>query len=66
MSALQLDLFEESSEICLLKQELEEIRQSQDNLRRGLFARHSELMKLYLKQHEEIDKLREMLLEERK
>jgi len=59
----QLDLFEsiETSD-DILKKQVELLAQRQENLRRGLFARHAELVKLVLKQNEEIDRLRQMML----
>jgi hypothetical protein len=61
MTALQYHLFEENSEICLLKREVEEIKHGCDNVRKGIFARHNEMMKLLMKQQEEIDQLKSLI-----
>ncbi len=61
MLAIQYDLFEENSEFCLLKKEFEEVRKSSDSVRRGLFAKHNELMKIVLKQQEEIESLKRII-----
>lgn len=66
MLALQYDLFEENSEISLLRKGIEFIRTSSKNVRKGLFSRYNELMKLYLKQHEEIEMLRGLILQIKK
>lgn len=45
---IQFDLFNELSEIDLLKKELEEVKTSSENVRKGIFARHNALAKLYM------------------
>jgi len=49
-SFIQLDFFqtEEESEIDCLHQELEKMRQSNDKIRKALFARNGELVKMYM------------------
>lgn len=66
MTAIQLELFEENSEIDILRKEMSHMRTSQDNVRKGMFARHAELVKMYLKQQDEIEILRSMLLKVQK
>lgn len=61
---VQLDLFEENDELSLMKKEIRGLLERQENVRKGLFARHNDLMKLYIKQQEEIDKLRSMMVRE--
>lgn len=46
MEAIQLDMFR-NSEMDQIKEELKVTRQRTDNIRRGLFARHNELAKMY-------------------
>jgi len=55
--AIQLDLFRELSEVDILRKELEEIRSRNENVRKGIFARHNELAKLYIELSEKIEKL---------
>jgi hypothetical protein len=59
--AIQYDFFEEQSEFNDLKKKVDLISKGADNVRRGIFARHSALMKLVLKQQEEIEELRNHL-----
>lgn len=54
---MQLDLFEKD-EVKLLREELERVRKSSDNVRRGIFARHDELAKKYLELYHEIESLK--------
>ena len=58
MNAVQLDLFIEYDETAQIKIELYKLRQSQENLRRGLFARHGDLAKHTLSLYEEIEQLK--------
>lgn len=55
--AIQLDLFRELSEVDILRKELEEVRLRNENVRKGIFARHNELAKLYIELSEKIEKL---------
>jgi hypothetical protein len=55
---IQLDLFDGNDEITLLRKEIDLIDERTRNVQRGLFARYSELVKMYLKQQHEIDILR--------
>lgn len=54
--AIQLNFFEEKkTEVEYLKDEMLLIRQSSDKVRKSLFAKHSELAKLYLELHCRMD-----------
>jgi hypothetical protein len=55
--AIQLDLFRELSEVDILRKELEEIRSRNENVRKGIFARHNELAKLFIELSEKVEKL---------
>lgn len=57
-SDVQLNLFGNNDPISLLMQEVELLREQNNNVRRGLFARHNELSKIVLKQQQEIDLLK--------
>jgi hypothetical protein len=57
---IQLSLFGNNDPISLLMQEIEIIKRQNDNVRRGLFARQTELAKLVMQQQKEIDELRNM------
>jgi hypothetical protein len=59
--AIQLDLLQTYDSTDILRHELENTNISVGNLRRGLFARYHELSKLYIKQQEEIEELRNMI-----
>jgi hypothetical protein len=62
MISIQLDLFDgPHSEEELLRLEIKAIVESQDRLRKGLFARHAELVKLVMIQQKEIDLLKQAL-----
>jgi hypothetical protein len=43
----QLTFFDDNSELAFLKREIISLKNSHDNMRRALFARHNELEKLY-------------------
>ncbi len=45
---IQLDLFQEYSEDEELRREVKKLHESSEKVRRGIFARHNELSKLYL------------------
>ena len=61
MAAIQLDLFEEVTEISMLRKEIDLLHQSNDNVRKGLFARLNAMGELVLKQQAEIDKLSQIV-----
>jgi hypothetical protein len=65
MAAIQLKLFEETSELDMLRAELAEVKARSENVRRGLFARHNELSKLYIELKEELDGLKKHQIHER-
>jgi hypothetical protein len=44
----QYDLFEEYDELSAVKSSIESLKKTQENVRRGIFARHNDLSKLYL------------------
>lgn len=56
----QLDMFEDI-EISTLKEEMKKVRETSENVRRGLFARHNELAKMFLSQQQEIDYLKQLI-----
>ena len=43
----QLTFFDDNSELAFLRREIISLKNSHENMRRGLFARHNELKKLY-------------------
>ena len=50
---IQLDFFsEEKTEYDYIREELGEVRQSSDKVRKSLFARHAELARKYMELHE--------------
>lgn len=59
--AIQFDLFEEINDEYIFQKELDLLKKEVTNTRRGLFARHSEMMKLIMKQQEEINILKYMI-----
>lgn len=51
--AIQLDFFvEQKSELDYIRDDLEHVRQSNDKVRKSIFARHSELGHKYMELHE--------------
>lgn len=60
--AIQQDLFDNPSEIDMLRTDLFAVKKSNDNVRRGMFARHNELMKLILEQRQQIEELKSQLI----
>jgi len=48
MYAIQLDMFESNDELSILKRENKILRDSMDNLRKGMFARHNALDKRWI------------------
>lgn len=53
---IQLDLFEEEkSDLDYLKEEIKIVQESNDRVRKSLFARHAELSKKYLELYERIE-----------
>lgn len=66
MSAIQFDLFESNDEISLLKREISNMRKSQDNVRKSLFAQNNSLTKLCFSLKEELHELRSLMIERKK
>lgn len=56
---MQLDLFEydENFKLMQLERRLEEVEESTDRVRKGMFARHNDLAKKYLELYERMEKL---------
>lgn len=52
---IQLELFEEKSEIDILQDQISELRKSQDKVRKSLFAKHGELAKKYLEIYDRLE-----------
>jgi hypothetical protein len=48
MQLIQLDFFQEKTEVELLRDEVRGLSESNTKVRKSLFARHGELAKLYL------------------
>ena len=46
MALVQLDFFEPYT-LSVLKNDLEVVKKSNDNVRKGIFARHNQLLKMY-------------------
>jgi hypothetical protein len=51
---IQLDFFE-NDEVLRLKDELRQVKESSDKVRKALFARHGQLAKAYLELHQRLD-----------
>lgn len=52
---IQLDFLQPLSEIEILREEIRQVRASNDKVRKGLFARHGELAKLYIETKNRLD-----------
>ena len=48
MQIVQLDFFENKSEEDLLREEMQKVKESNEKVRKALFARHGELAKMYM------------------
>lgn len=57
MEAIQYDLFEAYDENKELRKYLGNLEEGQHKLRRSLFARHTDLMKQYIKMNDKVAKL---------
>jgi len=57
MGEVQLLLFEETKEEEL-ERKVDDLKRQTDKMRRALFARHGELMKLYMEQRHELETLK--------
>ena len=60
---IQLDFFT-NSENDLLRQDVAQLRTEQGNIRRGLFKRFNDLGKMFIKQGEELDRLKAYVYDE--
>ena len=52
---IQLELFDTRSDVDILQEEVNELKKSQDKLRKALFAKHGELAKKYLEIHDRLE-----------
>ncbi len=52
---IQLDMFREITESDLVQAKISELKESQDKIRKRLFAQQKEMMKIILQQQEELD-----------
>ena len=56
---VQYDLFEPPiSEVEDMKRQLAEMKKSQDKVRKGIYAKHGELCKMYLDLYHEVETLK--------
>lgn len=56
--AIQLEIFESNDEISLLRREIAIVRQQSDNVRKGLFKRHSEIQKEMVRLKQDVETLK--------
>ena len=61
MNLVQLDLFRDVDEIGELRKQIQQVADSSANVRRGLFARHTEMAKVVLELYNEVLLLKEEL-----
>jgi len=52
---IQLDFFQSHDELDLIRIELKSIKESNDKVRKGMFARHNELAKILLNISERLE-----------
>lgn len=52
---IQLDFLQPLTEVEILREEVRQCRASNDKVRKGLFARHNELAKLYIETKTRLD-----------
>jgi hypothetical protein len=52
---IQLDFFQEYNETEILRQEVKQLKESQDKVRKKLFAEHGKLAKMYLEMYQEFE-----------
>lgn len=57
----QFDLFEETGELIEMRKQIEATQKECANVRRGLFARHGELAKMFLQLVDRCDSLEKQL-----
>jgi hypothetical protein len=48
---LQLEFFEDKTEVEMLNDKIDAVQESSDKVRKSLFARHAELAKKYIELH---------------
>ena len=53
---IQLDLFHEFNEVDILREEIRQVKESSDKVRKGIFARHGQLFKLYMELSDKLEK----------
>lgn len=58
MTAVQLELFREVSDVDMIREEVRQISETTANVRRGLFARQGELARKYVECQMDIEELR--------
>jgi hypothetical protein len=58
---LQLDLFQEYTEVEILEQRIKQLEKSMDKQRKALFARHGALCKQYMELNDRLDILERVL-----
>ncbi len=52
----QLDFFQdEDPNVSALRQEMAKVKESADKVRKGIFARHNELAKMYIDAHQRLE-----------
>lgn len=61
MNAIQLSLFEDNSETCFLRRDIEELKKKNESLRKGFFFRHHEIEKTVFELKDEILRLKNMI-----
>lgn len=54
MNVIQLDFFQKKSELELMQEELSAVKLSNDKVRKGIFAKHGELAKMYVDLHDRL------------
>jgi predicted metallo-beta-lactamase superfamily hydrolase len=52
---IQLDLFEDKNETDILRDQITIVKESNDKVRKSLFARHGELAKKYIEIHQRLE-----------
>jgi bacterioferritin (cytochrome b1) len=55
MEMIQLDLFQEYNELYEMKEQIKSLKESNDKVRKKLFAEHGKLAKMYLQLHNEFE-----------
>lgn len=55
---IQFDMFRETTSVDLLQAEISSMKESNDKVRRKLFAQNGAMMKIILQQQEELDYLK--------